>query len=49
MNKLGIDLGTSTVKLALTGEGAPEVWCALHHGRVAQTLLDGLRSLNLPE
>ena len=49
MNKLGIDLGTSTVKLALTGSGAPEVWCAPHHGRVAQTLLDGLRSLNLPE
>lgn len=49
MNKLGIDLGTSTVKLVLTGSGAPEVWCAPHHGRVAQTLLDGLRSLNLPE
>ncbi len=49
MNKLGIDLGTSTVKLVLTGDGADTVWCALHHGRVAQTLLDGLKSMQLPE
>ncbi len=49
MNKLGIDLGTSTVKLVLTGNGADTVWCALHHGRVVQTLLDGLKSMQLPE
>ena len=49
MKKLGIDLGTSTVKLALTGGDSPAVWCAPHRGRVAKTLLEGLGSLPLPE
>ena len=49
MKKIGIDLGTSTVKLALIGTEGPQVWCAPHHGQVTQTLLDGLRSMELPE
>ncbi len=49
MKKLGIDLGTSTVKLVLSGNGGSELWCGLHHGRVVQTLLEGLKSMQLPE
>ncbi len=103
MNKLGIDLGTSTVKLFFIGEDtfdntdvsrdvgalndtdvsiddgelngadvsrdvgalndtdvsiddgelngaeSSKIWCAPHRGRVVQTLIEGLRSMSLPE
>ena len=49
MKKLGIDLGTSTVKLVLTGEGEPELRCVMHRGRVTQTLLECLQGMMLPE
>ncbi len=47
MKKLGIDLGTSTVKLALLDGAALQTWCATHHGRVLETLREGLGSLGL--
>ncbi len=49
MNKIGIDLGTSTVKLVLMNNGIHTVWCKAHHGRVAQTLHEGLQEMNLPQ
>ncbi len=47
MIKLGIDLGTSTVKLVLTEDGKiRDTWISPHHGRIAQTLSDGLEQMS---
>ena len=51
MKTLGIDLGTSTVKLAVLsseGEADPVIerlWSATHYGLVLETLLEGLEEL----
>lgn len=49
MIRLGIDLGSSTVKLARMEEGIQKLWCARHHGEIGKTLLKGLAELDLPE
>lgn len=49
MKQLGIDLGTSTVKIVLMESGGiEEQWIAAHHGKTVQTLLSGLRQIPLP-
>ncbi len=46
--QLGIDLGTSAVKLALLGDGAEiSIWSRTHHGNLFGTLQDGLTALGL--
>ncbi|MDO5142362.1 MAG: acyl-CoA dehydratase activase [Eubacteriales bacterium] len=48
--KLGIDLGVSTVKLAVVdGDAVVQSWLAPHYGRVLARLRDGLAALELPE
>ncbi len=50
MFQLGIDMGSSTVKLALLEDGAlRRSWLAAHQGELTQTLRRGLRELELPE
>lgn len=50
MKQLGIDLGTSTVKIVLwNGEGIDELWISAHYGKVAETLRTGLHEVDLPE
>ena len=46
MIKLGIDLGTSTVKLVTIEDGKIcGTWIAQHHGRIVQTLRDELQRM----
>lgn len=46
MRHLGIDLGTSTVKLVLTeGEMIDRTWIMPHHGRIPETLKKGVSEL----
>lgn len=46
MFSLGIDLGTSTIKLVLLKDGEwAQNWMGMHHGRMAECLKKGLESL----
>ena len=48
MLSLGMDIGTSTVKLVLLRDGAmAERWMAVHHGRPFACLKKGLSALEL--
>ena len=50
MQALGIDIGTSTVKLALVSGGdVQRVWSARHYGRIKETLMDGLSEMAVTE
>ena len=50
MRALGIDIGTSTVKLALvSGDDINRVWSARHYGRIKEALLDGLSEMAVTE
>ncbi len=49
MYSLGMDLGTSTIKLVVLKDGELEqTWMDVHHGRIAECLKRGLESLHLP-
>lgn len=48
MLSLGMDIGTSTVKLVLLRDGAmAKQWMAVHHGRPFACLKKGLSTLEL--
>ena len=48
MLSLGMDIGTSTVKLVLLRDGAmAKQWMAVHHGRPFACLKKGLSALEL--
>ena len=50
MFQLGIDMGSSTIKLALLENGAlRRSWLAVHQGELTSTLKQGLAALELPE
>ena len=50
MFQLGIDMGSSTIKMALLEDGVVcRSWLEVHHGELADTLKRGLASLDLPE
>lgn len=50
MKKIGIDVGTSCVKIAvMDGEEICLVWKAEHRGKVLETLSAGMGALDLPE
>lgn len=50
MMKLGIDMGTGTIKLVLMeDENIRETWLGIHHGMVMKTLRRGLSEMKLPE
>lgn len=52
MFRLGIDLGTSTVKLLLMEEDGGSVvsrWSSRHYGELLPTLLRGLEEMALPQ
>ena len=49
MIKLGIDVGTSTVKLAMLSEGKlTKTWIKRHHGRLLPTIKAGIEAMDLP-
>ncbi|MCR4629484.1 MAG: acyl-CoA dehydratase activase [Clostridium sp.] len=48
MRQLGIDIGTSCIRLVLLSEGAiRQKWGKVHHGRLLPTLSEGLAALHL--
>ena len=50
MIKLGIDMGTSTIKLVLMEEqNIRKTWLGVHYGQVMETLRRGLSEMELPE
>lgn len=50
MVQLGIDIGTSTIKMLLLDGGTVcRTWMGRHHGRLIQTLTTGLQAMSLPE
>ena len=50
MYQLGIDVGTSSIKLVLLeNKNIIQKWLKRHHGRLLQTLREGLSEIDLPE
>ena len=50
MYQLGIDVGTSSAKLALLqDESIERTWIKRHHGRLLQTLTEGLEAIQPPD
>ena len=50
MYQLGIDVGTSSVKLALLlDEHIERTWIKRHHGRLLQTVTEGLEAIQPPD